>query len=208
MKFKAVFFDWDLTLVNSLKANKLSYKAVCKQAGTKEHKDEFRRFMGNSVTSNVNYFYKKYKGSKSKLRTALKDGFLKNLGTIRVYDKNITNELRKFGLKIAIITGNSEKVVKSVAKKHKMKLDMIVGDEHTKGRNKLWAIKYLLNKFRLKKKDVIYVGDHINDIKQAHRAGVKSMIVPSYVYRKNYLKKFHPEFICNNLKCVKKVVEK
>ena len=205
MKFKAVFFDWDLTLANSVKVNYIAYKAVCKEVGAKPNKNEFRRFVGSSVTKNVEYFSKKY-NYKNDLRETLKGAFIRYIDRIKVYDKKITNELKKKGLKIAIITGNAEEVVSKIARKNKMKFDMIIGDEHMRGRGKIWAINHLLKKFKLKKKEVVYIGDHINDIKQAHKAGIKSMIIPSAMYKKSYLKKFHPEFICKNMKCVRKEV--
>ena len=204
MKFKAILFDWDLTLANSLKVNLIAYKAVCKEVGIKPTRKEFRRFIGSSVTNNVRYFQKEY-GYKKDLRKTMKGAFMENIDKIKIYDKNITNELKKKA-KIAIITGNSEAIIKAVAKKHKMKYDALIGDETTKGKEKVWAIKQLLKKFKLKKKDVVYVGDHINDVKQAHKAGVKAIIIPSKVNRKSYLKKFHPEFILRNLKEVKRIL--
>lgn len=207
MRFKAVFFDWDLTLVNSLKVNRIAYKAICKEVNERPTANGFRRFVGSSATRNVNYFYHKhrktYKGSKAKLRGILKDAFMKNLNKIRVYDIGALDGLKKSKIKIAIITGNFEEVVRAVAKKHKIYYDALFGDEHMKGRSKIWAISRLLKRFNLQKKEVIYVGDHVNDIKQAHRAGVKALITPSPgMYSKEYLKKFHPDFYCSDLKCV------
>lgn len=211
MKFKAVFFDWDLTLVNSLKANKIAYKAICKTVGEKQAKEGFRKFVGSSVTKNVDYYYnrhrKTYRGSKAKLRKILKDAFMKNLSSIKVYDANAVRELKRRGIKTAIITGNAEIVVRTIAKKHRMPYNALFGDEHCKGRSKMWAIQHLLKKFNLRKSDIIYVGDHANDIIQAHRAGVKALITPSPgIYSRAYLKKFHPDFYCNDLKCVVRTV--
>jgi phosphoglycolate phosphatase-like HAD superfamily hydrolase len=202
-----------LTLVNSLKANKIAYNAVCGEVGEKPTEKGFKRFIGSSVTKNVNYFYNKhrktYKGTKAKLRhDVLKGAFMKNLHTIKVYDASILRDLKKKGIKIAIITGNAEAVIRAIAKKHKMPYDALYGDEHTKGKSKMWAIKELIKRFKLKKKDVIYVGDHPNDIKQAHRAGVKALITPSPgVYKKDFLKKLHADFYCSNLKCVARTVK-
>ena len=212
MKFKAVFFDWDLTLVNSLKANKMAYRAICKEVGEKPTEKGFKRFVGSSVTKNVDYFYsrrrKTYKGTKLKLRNVLKGAFMKHLNTIKVYDAKVLRDLKKMKMKIAIITGNAESIVRATAKKHKMPYDALFGDEHRKGRDKVWAIRQLLKRFKLKKKDVVYVGDHPNDIKQAHKAGIKVLITPSGgVYSRDFLKKFHPDFYCANLKCVERTVK-
>lgn len=210
MSFKAVFFDWDLTLVNSLKTNRIVYRAVCKEVNRKQTKQGFREFIGRSITHNVNHFYKTkgYKGTKQRIRKVLVAEFMKNLDLIKVYDAKVMRDLKRAGIKTAIITGNSEKVVMAVAKKHRMPYDALYGDEHAKGRSKMWAIRQLLKRFKLKKTDVVYVGDHVNDIRQAHLAGVKSIITPSPgIYSRSYLKKFHPDFYCSNLKCVVKMVK-
>lgn len=211
MRFKAVFFDWDLTLVNSRKANRIAYRAACKEVGEKPTKEGFRIFVGNSVTGNVNYFYsrhrKTYKKGKAGLRNVLKKNFMKAIRTIKAYDVSVLHDLKKMGIKTAIITGNAESIVRAFAKKHNICYDALFGDEHMKGRSKMWAIGRLLNKFKLKKRDVVYVGDHVNDIKQAHRAGVKALITPSPgIYSRSYLQKFHPDFYCSNLRCVVRAV--
>jgi len=211
MKFKAVFFDWDLTLVNSTKINKIVYRKMCKAVGERPTKEGYRWFIGSSVTNIVDTFYKKhkktYKGSKTKLRNLLKDTYMAHLSLIKAYNEKVVKEIKKMGMKIAIITGNAEAVVRAVAKKYNMPYDALYGDEHRKGKSKVWAIKQLLRKFKLKTNEVVYVGDHINDIKEAQKAGIDVMILPR-TYKKSYLKKFHPEFYCPNLKCVVRTVKK
>ena len=203
-EMKAILFEWDLTLVNSLKVNLISYKAVCKEVRAKPTRKEFRGFIGTSVTNNVKYFSEKYDYKKD-LRKTMNSAFMKNLDKIKVYDKSITNKLMKKGIKIGIITGNSEAIVKAIAKKHKIKYDALIGDETTKGKEKVWAIKQMLKRFKVSKKDAVYAGDHINDVIQAHKAGIKAVIIPSRMNRKSYLNKFSPEYILKSLKEVMKL---
>jgi HAD superfamily hydrolase (TIGR01509 family) len=209
MRFKAVFFDWDLTLVNSTRINRIVYRMICREVGEKPTEKGYRWFIGSDVTSIVSYFYNKYKrtyrGSRQKIKKLLENTYMTHLALIQVYDAGVLKELKKMRIKTAIITGNAELVVRAVARKNHMPYDALYGDEHRKGKSKVWAINQLLKRFKLKKKDVVYIGDHVNDIKEAHRAGIDVMILPR-TYKRSYLKKFHPELYCPNLQCVVRTV--
>jgi phosphoglycolate phosphatase-like HAD superfamily hydrolase len=57
----------------------------------------------------------------------------------------------------------------------------------------------MIKKLKLKKSQVIYVGDHIHDILEANKAKVRIVSVTTGVYSKQDLAKYKPYKIISNL---------
>ena len=60
----------------------------------------------------------------------------------------------------------------------------------------------------LKPSEAIYVGDHINDVIEAHKAGIKAVIVPTGVFKKLYMKRYHPDYMLSSLNKLIDIIEK
>ena len=56
-----------------------------------------------------------------------------------------------------------------------------------------------LKKLKLKKSEVLYVGDVITDVIESHKAGIKSVVVPTGFMKKIYIKRAHPDFFVSNI---------
>ena len=196
--FKLFIFDLDMTLINSLQAMKKVYSEICRLIGKKRSQKEFLEFIGRSVTKNADYFHKlNPKISKQKIRRTAIQTFLKSVSKVKPYKPNIVQQLNKRGIKTAIITNNAFTLAKNICEKFNIKPNAILADEQLKARGKAWAIKQLIKRFKLKPEDVLYIGDHKNDIIAARKAKVKSAIIKRKTTK---LGKFKPDYFFTSLK--------
>jgi len=124
---------------------------------------------------------------------------------MKFYGKKLLPKLK--GIKIIIITNNNRKAVKQACKYFKIKYNLLIANEDMKkNQRKHNAIKKTLKKLKLEPEQTFYVGDHINDITEAHKAGIRSVIVTTGVFKKPYIKKHHPDFIISDINKVLKLI--
>jgi phosphatidylglycerol---prolipoprotein diacylglyceryl transferase len=128
----------------------------------------------------------------------------------KLYDKgilqhiNLLQDLNKKEIKLAIISGNTSKIIldflNNKNNKNKVKFDYILTtDGLYEGKTKADLIKELLKNWNIKNKECMYVGDHPNDIIAAKEAKIISIAVPTGLNDKEELKSYNPDKIINNL---------
>ena len=162
---KAIFFDFDMTLVNSLKMAKKSYLALSRISGIKPSVRGFDEYVGIRVSESLEFFSKGNKDLKKKIIKEFYRIHLESPSRLEIYGKKALHYLKKNNIKIIIISRNSKKVIEAVAKAHRLPYDWILADEDMKkGEEKHQAIKRMLKKLRLKNSEIYYIVDHINDI--------------------------------------------
>ena len=120
------------------------------------------------------YLFYDYQGNQIK-RFSVKDG----LG-IRY--------LQKFGLNICIVSGGKEDVIKNRAK------DLNIKHIYCCVKNKKEKVQILRNQFKVKKENVLYVGDDLNDL--TVRKSVGLLIAPNDASKN--LKKYCDAILKNN----------
>lgn len=113
----------------------------------------------------------------------------------------VLEELRKRGIKVGIVTSKRSKMAKYGLEINNLFqfVDIIVGSDHVENHkpNPEPLIK-ALEMLDLKPNEVIYVGDHENDILAAKAANITSVGV-SYSYRLEQIKKTNPDHIITDL---------
>src|SRR3989338_2169341 len=159
---KAILFDWDMTLVDSKHLVKYAYLALCRAAGEKPTKRGIEEYCGNRLSVNIENFCnrnkKTFKGTKKDLMKVYIKTFEKYDPRIKFKGKNILNELRKRGVKIAIVSNNTKFSIVKPAKKYKIKYDVLIADEDLKKSDrKSDAIKKAIKKLKFDKREVTYV---------------------------------------------------
>ena len=82
---------------------------------------------------------------------------------------------------------------------------MVASDDMKKDENKHDIIKKAIKS--KPSSESIYVGDHINDVIEAHKAGIKAVIVPTGVFKRMYIKRYHPDFMIPNLNKLTEIIE-
>ena len=86
--------------------------------------------------------------------------------------KELLDELKHRGFKIAVISSNSEYNIREFMKKNQIDyIKDIFCSNNIFGKDKI--IRYFLKVRKLKKSEVIYVGDELRDIVGCRKAGIK-----------------------------------
>ncbi len=204
---KAIFFDFDMTLVNSTSLAEKSYKMLCKFSGIKPSIVGFDDYVGRRVSESLDFFSKKDPSKEKDLLELFIKIHTKDSAKLEVYGKSALTYLKNKNIKIIIISRNSKTVIQEIARAHDILYDQIVADEDMKkGEEKHQAILRTLKTLKLKKDEIYYVGDHINDIKEAKKAGVKIISVTTGVFEAKDLLPYKPDLILEDLNELRKIV--
>jgi len=194
---KTIIFDFDGTLADSLKmglkiVNELSEKYNYKKIKNyKKLKDK-----------NAKYIITKVLGlSKVKLPFYVNDvkkRLNKQIKNVKIF-KGIPSLMKKLSKNytIGILSSNSKENVKFVLEKNKISYDFIMP---TSIFGKYKVIKKLIDKNKLNRSEVVYVGDEIRDIKACKRLGIKIISVSWGYNSKKALKKHKPDYLVDKPK--------
>lgn len=193
---KTLIFDFDGTIANSFEtiiavANQLAKKYGYKQISKKD----IPKLRNKTPFQLLAHF----KISLWKLPFLIKEA-RKELHSYAAFQRpyksipEVLTKLKKKKYKIGILTSNSEENVKSFLKKNAMNIfDFIYCGSTIFGKDKL--LRKILKEKKLKKEDVIYIGDEIRDIEAAKKVGVKIAVVTWGFNSQEVLQKHHPDFL-------------
>ena len=116
--------------------------------------------------------------------------------------KEILEKLKSQGVLLSIYTGKGREAAIITLKKIGIYdfFDLIItGDEVKEHKPSPEGIEIFLEKFNLKKEDVIMVGDSPSDVKAAHAAGVKVASVLWDSLAKDHVLKMDSDFVFNTV---------
>jgi len=204
---RIIFFDFDLTLVNSMPGVKASYLALCRITGEKPSKNGFKKYCGPKVSKNIEHFYRISGLSKKQLIETFHKAYISKIPEMRFYAKDLLPKLKQRKIKIVIITNNDDIATKAVCRHFKIKYNLLItDDEMKKYEAKHDMMHKLLGKFRIHKSEALYVGDQIIDVREAHKTGIRSVIVPRGLFHRAYILSYHPDFMLSNLNKIIKII--
>lgn len=205
---KAVIFDFDMTLVNSLRQKIELMRIFCK--GEKKYlqkmHNDLKRFFGMSFKE----LAKEY--SSYSFNTARKmylKAFKQTARLIKFKGKKALIELHRNGYKTAIVSNEHKENIQIALKKNRMKVDLLLSTIKMK-RTKPdpMPLHIVMKKLHLKPKEVIYIGDHPRDVMMGRRAGVVTVGLANVLHGRKTLAKYKPHYIVTNVNEVVKVAEK
>ncbi len=105
----------------------------------------------------------------------------------------VLHELRERGFSLAILTTNSKKNVKDYLLHHDLEFfDQLLGNTGVK--NKWRSILKFSRRFKVAKKDMLYIGDEVRDIHSCRRAGISVAAVTWGYNSGERLKAEDPDF--------------
>jgi HAD superfamily hydrolase (TIGR01549 family) len=215
MKLKAVLFDLDGTLIDSSPLILKSIKETLNHFNFKCSNQKLRLlsqghsrdiayyFMDkNKVSFDVHDFVEFRRKSFINLLHSNPDHWFKD-------SKDFLKDLSK-DYKIAIVTGSRWGFVKeSFDKKTKCYVDYIVtSDDVEHKKPDIQPIEKTLKKLNLKKEEVIFIGDSIQDGIMCIRSGIRFIAKPTGVSTSKELKKFNPIFTSKNLYDIHNFIKK
>lgn len=206
---KFIIFDFDGTLVDSKDVsisvfNQLADKHKFKKINPNDF-ESLRRLSIMERCKAVNFplykipflageAYVLYKSSSSNL--VLFDGI-----------KNLLDKLKNKGYSLAIISSNSEYNIREFLQKNQIDyIKDVFCSNNIFGKDKI--IKYFLKFHKLKKSDVIYVGDEIRDIVGCKKAGVKVIWVGWGYDVIDMAKQESPDYMVNSPIEILEIVDK
>ncbi|MBI2232897.1 MAG: HAD family hydrolase [Candidatus Aenigmarchaeota archaeon] len=198
---KAIIFDWNGVIADSLKLDhQLFLKDVKSLKLTVPKSLEFYRdlFNSNMYENLLRIGFPKEMLIEDK---NYKEVYMKNMNKTRIFlgMKAVLKILHK-KYKIALITSNYDITVNTFNKKYGIDkfFDLILtADTH---KYKTEKVRMFLERFSLKKDEVIFIGDTLADIKVCKKSGLKIIAVTWGYHDKSRLKKADPDFIANKPK--------
>lgn len=202
---KVIIFDLDGTLINSINFWLSLYKKTAKKFGIKINEEKLKKRFGErdveiliSLTPKekrkdiLNYFHK----------LKLKEGKKKDLKKFR-FTKNVLKKIKEKNIKIAISTGNSREIADLILKKNNLSkyVDFSLTNEEVKrGKPYPDMILKIIKYFKVKKSEVLCVGDSIYDFKAARNAKIKIGLVQTGVLDLEEIKKLKPDYIFKDIR--------
>lgn len=202
---KAVIFDLDGTLIDSLADIGGAVNTVLKNNGYKEHPLEaYKLFTGDGALNlckrallgdetkldKVYQEYRAYYAQHSRVQTKPFDGIVEML-------KNLQQQ----GMQLIVLSNKDDSDVKNIIKYYFSDISFA----HLQGRIANLPIKpdptlgnMALKKLGLHPDETWYVGDTVTDMKTAHNLGLKSVAVTWGFQTEDMLKTAHPHYFAHS----------
>ncbi len=184
MKYKMIIFDLDGTLLNTLEDLKSALNFALKEVGLKERSlEEVRTFVGNGIKNLCIKGSNNYKSDEVYLK-------FREYYNCHYADKSVVydgiNELLAYlkNYKLGIISNKKDDAVKKIVDVYFKNIFYFTLGE-TDGIKKKPSpdmMNYVLNKYHLKKEEVLYIGDSDVDIAFA-KASSCDYIIVDYGFR-------------------------
>ena len=93
---------------------------------------------------------------------------------------------RMSGIKVVVITRNSEESTKRTLEVLGIEVDMVVSREHAEPKPSPKPIELVLQHYNLKPHEMGYAGDYIYDIQAGNSAGVKTVLITSHEHAEDW----------------------
>ena len=185
MKYQAVIFDLDGTLLDTLEDLKNSVNAAMDTMGfPKRSLDEVRNFVGNGVAKLIERAVPPNTDEETVGRTLSafkKHYFLHCEDNTKPYDGilSLLDDLAKAGLRLAVVSNKTDSAVKSLCKCYfGDRIALAVGEKEGVAKKPAPdSLLAVLSEWTLSPDDVLYVGDSEVDILTAKHAGVDMICV-------------------------------
>ena len=196
---KAIIFDFDMTLNNSLKQKIFLMWKFCRENNTSFIKLLFHlpRFFGTNfrtLVKNYSHF------SISKARKIYSKAYKETEHLCRFQGKELIKELKKRKYKVGIVSNELAENIKYSLKKNKIKINHIISTfNFKKAKPHPMALNKMLRILKVKPSNALYVGDHPNDIKMGQRAKVKTAALVNILHGARRLEREKPTYLIRNI---------
>jgi HAD superfamily hydrolase (TIGR01509 family) len=195
-KYKAIIFDLDGTLINSLPYHFLAFKDLLLEHDIRIDNRHLKKLMGMPTTDILKELKNKYKFKENvqDLREERRYHYFKFLGMRNIVFKGITATLKKlrFNYKIAVATGSSKVVfAHSTDKDFQDVFDFVATiNDVNKGKPYPEQFLYTARNLHVKPNDCVVVGDSIYDAIAAKHAAMDFIGVTTGYNKKQILAEY------------------
>jgi HAD superfamily hydrolase (TIGR01549 family) len=196
---KTVIFDFDGTLAHSLPEIKKIFLEIAKEFSYPATPELIEKLIHKEAKEIIHELKvplwkipKVEKSFRLKMKTVIN-----NVELFPQTEKMIA-DLKKEGLRLGIFTSNSKKNVGWFLKKHRLEkyFDFIDGGSSFFGKGQ--RLKKILKKEKLKKEEVVYIGDETRDIIASQKNQVKVIGVTWGMNPRPVMTKYHPDYLVDN----------
>lgn len=205
-RIKGVIFDWNGTLSDDIpKVFAVAMKASARLGGKQLSYSEYRRKVRNPYL----LFYRDLgcSASKKEINRWYEYYLSREKTPVRLFPDTVTvlKFLRRRSVKIGIVSSHPTAAIKSEVKGYRIGryIDFMRGNIHIKG----FHIRAFLKRYRLRPKEVIFVGDMVNDIEEGKKCGVITAAYLGGVDSKSKLLPQKPDIVLPNLLSLKRHVK-
>jgi pyrophosphatase PpaX len=205
---KTILFDWDQVLVNSLSLLEIFLKELktkhnfnmknitVKNVHTKTIEQTNEIIMNKNPDKNIQELRK------------LRREFFNDYTKLKLLGLETIKKLRGKGIKTGIISNATKIQILQILKENKKFFDVILSyEDGTGSEDKTALIIRAIKELNVKPEETAYIGDHINDIKYAKKAGVISFAYPNKSFTEQELKQENPDYLIKDLKQLLEVIE-
>lgn len=205
---KAVIFDFDMTLVNSLHQKTELIRIFCK--GEKKYlqkmHSDLKTFFGLSFKELVKE-YSEYPFDTA--RMMYRKAFKQTAHLVKFNGRKALTELHRKGYKTAIVSNEHKENIQIVLRNERIKPDLLLSTIKMK-RTKPdpMPLRIAMKKLRVKPTEIIYIGDHPKDVIMGRRAGVVTVGLANVLHRRKALARYKPHYVVTNVNEVVIVAEK
>lgn len=209
---KAVIYDFDGTLIETLKVSFDAYNSALSRLGINATEEEIINKCFNKLDSEV---AKSFNISLELFSKYYKEATIKGYKNAELYPNVISTfkEIKKLGISVAIGTSKDMNKIAEVLDRIKIKeyCEVIITNDSGL-RKKPEIFSEVCKKLKIKPEEVIIVGDAENDLDAANNINAKSVLFYPKSHEKYYrlknLNKFKPDFIIKNHNEIINILEK
>lgn len=206
MKYKAIAFDWDGTLVNSVDhiVKSMTYAAE-QMAFDPRSAESVRNIIGLGMEEAIRTLYSSISGSDLEVfRAHYKEAFFSTeVGVAHLFPgaEGLLSDLSGRGVELAVATGKSRRgldmALQSTGLKHYFTIERCA--DETKSKPHPLMLHQIMDTLNVQAHEILMVGDTNFDMEMAQRAGVDRVGVSFGAQSIDKLKKFEPLGVIDSL---------
>ncbi len=214
MKYKAAIFDLDGTILDTLEDLKNSVNFALKENGLPERTlSEVRAFVGNGIRLLIERAVPENADLKlvDEVFSCFKEHYGKHSAdNTKPYNgvTDLLSELKAKGVKIAVVSNKANFAVQTLVSQYFPQLfDYSVGEKDGIRRKPYPdSVLTVLDEFKCKKNDAIYIGDSEVDVETSRNAGMDCIAVTWGFRDEELLKSLTPEYIVSDTNEILKII--